>query len=69
MNNVCNHTGPRHMIEKFDKGRPEKLWMCCECGEIVGRYRYRNTTGHEYVPGKHHWVKPSGKIVSEYKPV
>ena len=67
MKKLCNHTGLRHMVEKFDKGFPEKLWMCCGCGEIIGRYLYRNTTGCEYIPEKHHWVRPNGKIISEYR--
>ena len=66
MKNNCKHEGPRHMVEHFDKGYPEKLWMCAECGEIVGNYRYRNTSGCEYISDKHHWIKRSGAIVSEY---
>lgn len=42
----CKHDFPRHLIEKFDtEGIAEEFWMCCGCGEIVGRYKNKTPSG------------------------
>lgn len=63
---MCEHTGPRHLIEREENGELAKLWMCCACGEVVGSYKKQNINNCVYVPDKHHWVSPKGKIISEY---
>lgn len=55
------------MVEREENGALAGFWMCCACGEIVGRYKKRRTDGYRFVPEKHHWVSPvTGKIISEY---
>jgi hypothetical protein len=65
---MCEHTGPRHMIEEFTNGK-EEFWMCCTCGEKLGRHVEQDTRNCTYIPDKHHWVNKKGEIISEYLPL
>jgi len=63
---VCDHDYPRHLIERFDNGQPESFWMCCNCGEVVGRYKKVNTCGYTFDAKNHCWFDGRGKVVTEY---
>ena len=65
----CEHKTPRHLIDKFNNGKVEKFWMCCACGEVVGRYKKVNTAGCDFDLDKRHWINAKGKTVSEYLPL
>jgi len=54
------------MIDDFKGDKPVKLWMCCNCGEIVGRYKRVNINHCKYDRANHVWIKPDGCIVLEY---
>jgi hypothetical protein len=64
---VCEHEGPRHLIELPDAhGALEKLWMCCACGNVVGMFKRVNIAGCDFISDTHNWINSKGKIISEY---
>jgi hypothetical protein len=66
----CLHLGPRHIVELANgEGSLDEFWMCCACGEIVGRYKKVNTAGCDFDLDKRHWINSKGKTVSEYLPL
>jgi len=67
VNSQCDHTSPRHLVDKFDDdGQAEQYWMCCDCGEIVGKYIKADTRGCTFDKDNHVWRKENGETVSEY---
>lgn len=62
----CKHTGPRTLIDDFSGGRARKLWMCSECGEVVGRYKRVNIAGRAFDPINRVWKMSGRPDVSEY---
>lgn len=64
---MCEHKGPRHLIDKFDdNGKSEQFWMCCTCGEIVGKYKKAYINGCKFNVNTHLWYDIKGRVVSEY---